>query len=137
MVFGKDSSGGGPGTQHFSLPTSWPGEGCRSKGAEMTFYSQEIERVPNADWLNALVAHSDHSMYLSAAAEGKQRASLCGKLRHLSTSRRCKAAAMISAGDQTYVWEDHTGSTVEGGLKEKIKTTQKAIALIWRLMMRI
>lgn len=32
---------------------------------------------------------------------------------------------------QTYIWEDHMGSTVLGGLEEKVKTAQKTTALIW------
>lgn len=78
MVFGKVSSRGGPGTQHFSMTTSWPGEGYRPKGEEMTLYAQKIERAPNMDWLNALPAHSDNYMYLSVAAEKNERGSSPG-----------------------------------------------------------
>lgn len=32
---------------------------------------------------------------------------------------------------QICIWEDHMGNTVEGGLEEKVKTAQRAAALIW------
>lgn len=38
---------------------------------------------------------------------------------------------MILAGDPIFVWEDHVGTIVDGGLEEKINIAQKAIALIW------
>lgn len=40
---------------------------------EMAFYSQEIERAQNIDWLNALAVYCGNCLYLSMAAEKNKR----------------------------------------------------------------
>lgn len=99
----------------------------------MAFRSQKIERAPDIDQLNALVVHCDNCVYLPMAAQ--KRGVVC-QIISLSTSRHCAATATILAGDHIYVWEDHVGTIVDGGLEEKVNIAQKAIAFIWCKMRR-